>query len=157
MKAVKNLRQPALFNIGALSAVLAVALLAQGCTSAQVRDSRKKRDTAVSKYGMYCDFVKSDSVLETEVELNVRMSDRCDAARPFSITSYNTATDVHGVLFCCSLDPEKAKARATVTPPPPGPAIGTAAGGPVKGAAQPSAPRPAAPAPSAPGAPAGSP
>ena len=156
MKVVKNLCQPGHFNIGALSAVLAVALLAQGCTSAQVRDSRKKRDTAVSKYGMFCDFVKSDSILETEVELNVRMSDRCDAARPFSITSYNTATDVHGVLFCCSLDPEKARARATVTPPP-APAIGTAAGGPVKGAAQPSAPRPPAPAPSVPAAPAGSP
>ncbi len=129
MKHVRSLAS--LKMVAAVATVAAIAVTAQGCSSTQVRESRKKRDTAVSRFGMFCDFVKSDAILETEVELNVRMSDRCDPARPFSISSYNTANDVHGVLFCCSLDPEKAKARATVVPAP-APTIGTAAGAPTK-------------------------
>ena len=130
---------PAKFHLGFF---VLIAVVVNGCASSQVRESRKKRDTAVSKYGMFCDFVKSDSVLETEVELNVRMSDRCDPARPFSITNYSSANDVRGVLFCCSLDPEKAKARSVVTPTP-APTIGTSAGSAKSNATAPASPAPA--------------
>lgn len=125
-----------------LIVLLAAALFAQSCASSQIRESRKKRDATNARFGMFCDFVKADSSQETEVEVNVRMGDRCDTERPFSITGFTNAYDQRGIMFCCSMDPEKSRARraAIQNPAGSGPTtgstgLGTGAGAPATPAA----------------------
>lgn len=86
--------------------------LTQGCSTAQMRESQRKKDVVFSKYGFSCDFVKTDSGYDMEAELTNRMVERCDSEKPFSVSPFVTATDVRGMIFCCSIDPVKAKARA---------------------------------------------
>ncbi|MBL7716686.1 MAG: hypothetical protein JNL01_14575 [Bdellovibrionales bacterium] len=91
----------------------AAAIFSQGCSTAQQREAQRKMDVVSEKFGFGCDFVKTDSAYDMEAELTNRMYERCDETRPFTVSPFVTATDIRGMIFCCSIDPNKYKKRAT--------------------------------------------
>ena len=76
------------------------ATVLAGCSS-----NKKKyelRDKIASSSGLFCDFINGDKYKEVEIELNVAMARKCDPDKPYSITGYRNASEVHGMMYCCS-------------------------------------------------------
>lgn len=87
---------------------LATGLLA-GCSSNKKKLEQREKAAAAS--GLYCDFVNGDKHKEVELELNLAMAARCDSEKPYSISDYRNAAEVHGMLFCCSMKKRMAQAQ----------------------------------------------
>lgn len=88
------------------------------CSSAQ-KARQAEREKLSASTGMLCDFVNGDDYQDVEVELNLQMARRCDANKSFTISDYKNASEVHGVLFCCSMarkDKPAAHARSSARP-----------------------------------------
>lgn len=81
--------------LGALSILSA-------CSSAQ-KARQVEREKLVTNTGMYCDFVNGEEYQDIDVQLNLQIARHCDPNKNFSISSYKNSSDVHGMLYCCSV------------------------------------------------------
>lgn len=85
-----------------LSVGLIAMLALAGCSSAQkARLAEREKISATS--GMLCDFVNGDEYQDVEIQLNLEMARRCDSSKSFTVTEYKNASEVHGIVFCCSM------------------------------------------------------
>ncbi|MBX2987510.1 MAG: hypothetical protein KF802_06405 [Bdellovibrionaceae bacterium] len=98
------------------------ALTLTACSSAQKQRAEQREKLAASS-GLYCDFINGDEHRDVDVEVNMSMARRCDAAKPFSMTSYKNSSEVSGILYCCatvrkedSRDKDKKAATSLFTP-----------------------------------------
>ncbi len=103
-----------------ISAVVSILFLS-GCASGR-KQKLEQREKLAASSGLYCDFVNGDKNKEVELELNVLMSKKCDADRPFSITNYKTPAEVTGVLYCCGIKKAEVVAKAPEAKPAAAPA-----------------------------------
>ena len=90
-------------------------ILIAGCSSAS-KARRLEREKLVHSKGVYCDFVSEADYNDVDVELNLRLAKKCDASKPFSITSHKRVSENPGVLYCCNSE------GFTETPEVPAPA-----------------------------------
>lgn len=86
-------------KIGILGFVFAIII--SGCSAAQ-KARREERDRVVQSKGVLCDFVSESDFKDIDIELNLRLAKRCDASKPFNISSYKRVSENPGVLYCCN-------------------------------------------------------
>lgn len=106
------------FFVTALSSVF----LLSACSST-FKARQEQREKMAASSGLYCEFVDGDQHPDTDVELNMQMSRRCDATRSFSITNYKNSSSRSGVMYCCTMagyEPRVVR-RERIAPPPPAP------------------------------------
>lgn len=100
-----------------------------GCTSMQKR--QEERNKVAQSSGLYCEFVNGDANNDVDVEVNLRMSKKCDINKQFTITNYKNASDLFGVIFCChyqkgsNSSSSSSTASPSLTPKGPGTGAGT--------------------------------
>lgn len=103
-------------KIGILGVVFAIII--SGCSAAQ-KARREERDRVVQSKGVLCDFVSESDFKDIDIELNLRLAKKCDASKPFNISSYKRVSENPGVLYCCntnggaSFDNEASKLDST--------------------------------------------
>lgn len=85
------------------NAVLLITLVGALSACSSNRKKHDHRDKIASSSGLYCDFVNGDKHKEVELELNISMARKCDPEKPFSLTGYRNAAEVHGLMYCCSV------------------------------------------------------
>jgi hypothetical protein len=73
-----------------------------GCSTAQ-KERREARDRVASQTGLLCDFVNESDYKDVDVELNLRMGNKCNSAKPFSVSGYKRMNESSGFMYCCSL------------------------------------------------------
>lgn len=78
-----------------------VAILS-GCSTAQ-KARLESRDRAAQQSGLYCDFVNEADFKDVDVELNLRLANKCTSNKPFSISGYKRFNESQGFMFCCNL------------------------------------------------------
>jgi hypothetical protein len=93
---------------------LSLALIFTGCSSAQ-KQRKEQREKAAQQSGLWCEFVNGEIFPDIDVALNLEMSKRCDTTKQYTISSYKTPSENHGVLYCCALK-EGALKPAAVKP-----------------------------------------
>lgn len=87
--------------------VLASTVLFAGCsTSYKARQEEKTKVAATT--GHYCEFVNGDAHNDVDVELTLQMTKRCDLNKPYTMTNYKNASDIFGIVYCCSYQKGKA-------------------------------------------------
>lgn len=77
------------------------------CSSAQ-KQRQAERDRVSQNAGLYCEFVNGDDHNDIDVEMNLQMAKKCDTSKHFSFTNYKNASDIFGVIYCCSTAAKKA-------------------------------------------------
>lgn len=82
--------------------LLVCVVFGVGCSTAQ-KERREARDRIAGQSGLLCDFVNESDYKDVDVELNLRMANKCNAVKPFSISGYKRLNDSAGFMFCCSL------------------------------------------------------
>ncbi len=80
-----------------------VAGLLSGCASAKFKERQMQRDKLAASSGMFCEFVSGEDHPDVDVEMNMKMAQKCDASKPFSITSYKNSSENFGLVYCCSV------------------------------------------------------
>lgn len=105
-------------KIGSIGLLLMVGL--SGCSSAK-KARMQEREKLVHSKGVYCDFVSESDFNDVEIELNLRLAKKCDASKPFSISSYKRVSENPGVLYCCNSEGfnESAGGSASAAAPAP--------------------------------------
>lgn len=73
-----------------------------GCSSAQ-KARLDTRDKIVQQSGLFCDFVNEADYKDVDIELNLRMGNKCNGVKPFSISGYKKFNESQGFMFCCSV------------------------------------------------------
>lgn len=76
-----------------------------GCSTAKLKARKDSRDRLAASTKMYCDFVNNDKFPDVEVQLSMEMGKKCEADKPFSISSMRTVNDTLGIVYCCNLSP----------------------------------------------------
>ncbi|AFY02804.1 hypothetical protein [Bdellovibrio bacteriovorus] len=104
-----------------LFALSTSALILSGCASGSFKARQEQREKMAASTGMFCEFLSGDVYHDLDVELSMKMANRCDANRNFSITNYKNTSDQNGVIYCCATSgrgERKAAApkKAPVTP-----------------------------------------
>ncbi len=96
-----------------MALVFAVAFGAlAGCSSNKKKQAL--REKVATQSGLYCDFVNGDKFKEIELELNLAMATKCDPDKPYSVSNYKNASEVHGLVYCCSMKRAQAKVQRPV-------------------------------------------
>lgn len=80
-----------------------VAGFVSGCASAKFKERQMQRDKLAASSGMFCEFVSGEDHPDVDVEMNMKMAQKCDASKPFSITSYKNSSENFGLVYCCSV------------------------------------------------------
>ncbi len=80
-----------------------VAGFVSGCASAKFKERQMQRDKLAASSGMFCEFVSGEDYPDVDVEMNMKMAQKCDASKPFSITSYKNSSENFGLVYCCSV------------------------------------------------------
>ncbi len=101
-----------MFRVICLSTI-AVFMLSS-CASSKFKERQIQREKAANSAGVYCEFLSGDIFPDLDVELNLKMAQRCDASRNFSITNYKNSSDQNGVMYCCAMAGSQ---RVASTPP----------------------------------------
>lgn len=96
---------------------LAFAIIISGCSAAQ-KARREERDRVVQSKGVLCDFVSESDFKDIDIELNLRIAKRCDASKPFNISSYKRVSENPGVLYCCNTNGNVSFESETSKPEP---------------------------------------
>ncbi|MGZ3768982.1 MAG: hypothetical protein ACXVCP_06800 [Bdellovibrio sp.] len=105
-------------------AVLATsaALILSGCASGTFKARQEQREKLANSTGMYCEFISGDLFPDLDVELSMKMANRCDSNKNFSITNYKNSSDQPGVIYCCSTynraERRSSQASRTAAPAP---------------------------------------
>lgn len=94
----------------------AIGLVLTGCASGRFKERQAQRDKVAGTSGMYCEFVSGDEHPDVDVEMNLRMAQRCDANKPFSITGYKNSSENFGLVYCCSMVKAEPKAAPKSVP-----------------------------------------
>ena len=79
------------------------ALMMTACASSKFKERQAQREKAANSAGLYCEFLSGDIFPDLDVELNMKMAQRCDARGNFSITNYKNTSDQNGVMYCCAM------------------------------------------------------
>ena len=115
-------------GIKIVASVLVGFFFLSGCTSIQKR--QEERNKVAQSSGLYCEFVNGDANNDVDVEVNLRMSKKCDVNKQFTLTNYKNASDLFGVIFCChyqkSSNSSTSSSAASSTSKGPGSAPGAA-------------------------------
>lgn len=90
------------------------ALFLSGCASGTFKARQEQREKLAASTGMYCEFISGDLFPDVDVELSMKMANRCDSSKSFSITNYKNSSDQAGVIYCCSMA-AKGERRAAVS------------------------------------------
>jgi hypothetical protein len=81
--------------------ILVCLSLGIGCSTAQ-KERREARDRIANQAGFLCDFVNESDFKDIEIELNLRMANKCNSAKPFSVSGYKRLNESSGFMYCCS-------------------------------------------------------
>ncbi|AHZ83585.1 hypothetical protein AB1A81_14695 [Bdellovibrio bacteriovorus] len=104
-----------------LFALSTSALILSGCASGSFKARQEQREKMAASTGMFCEFLSGDVYHDLDVELSMKMANRCDANRNFSITNYKNTSDQNGVIYCCATsgraEKKAAVKKAPVTTP----------------------------------------
>lgn len=122
-----------MFRVVLLSAMSALMMTA--CASSKFKERQAQREKAASGAGLYCEFLSGDVFPDLDVELNLKMAQRCDARGTFSITNYKNVSDQNGVMYCCAMV-QKEERRAAAAPRKPVTKDAAPAGTPTKPSAE---------------------
>jgi hypothetical protein len=96
-----------------ISSLCLVGLYLTGCASGAMKDRKAARDRIeAQKVGIYCDYINGELFPDIEVQLNLEMAKRCDPAKGMTITNYKTPSENVGIMYCCSLGGDQAKATS---------------------------------------------
>lgn len=90
---------------------LASTVLFSGCSTAYKTRQEEKTKVAAAT-GHYCEFINGDSHNDVDVELTLQMTKKCDVSKPFTMTNYKNASDIFGIVYCCSYQKGKTPASA---------------------------------------------
>jgi len=106
----------------AMMATLALSYLGLSACSTGQKQRQAERDRVAQSSGLYCEFLNGDDHNDIDVELNLQMARKCDTSKNFSVSSYKNASDIFGMVYCCSANKSALKpAPAPVaTPAKPG-------------------------------------
>ena len=91
--------------------VLASTVLFSGCSTAYKARQEEKTKVAAAT-GHYCEFINGDSHNDVDVELTLQMTKKCDVSKPSTMTNYKNASDIFGIVYCCSYQKGKAPASS---------------------------------------------
>lgn len=97
--------------------LLALVWMGLSACSTTYKQRQAERDRVSQNSGLYCEFVNGDDHNDIDVEMNLQMAKKCDTSKPVSFTNYKNASDIFGVIYCCT--PIK-KSAATGTSSQPG-------------------------------------
>lgn len=106
-----------------IKGIIALSMAAAALTGcASNKKKYDQRDKVASSSGLFCDFVNGDKTKEVEVELNLSMAKKCDPEKPYSVTGYKNASEVHGLVYCCNMKQMgQTKAQSTAKKEAPAP------------------------------------
>lgn len=90
-----------MFRVVLLS-VMSVFMMS-ACASSKFKERQALREKTATSSGLFCEFLSGDVFPDLDVELNLKMANRCDARGNFSITNYKNSSDQNGVMYCCSM------------------------------------------------------
>lgn len=99
-----------------LSSIAMGLLVLAGCASGRYKERQAEREKVAAATGMFCEFVNGDANPDVDVEMNFQMGKRCDSTKPFSITAYKNPSEIHGVIYCCSMKQEMPKGLPAKAP-----------------------------------------
>lgn len=88
------------------------ALMMTACASSKFKERQALREKTASSAGLYCEFLSGDVFPDLDVELNLKMAQRCDSRGNFSITNYKNVSDQNGVMYCCAMTKSEPAPRA---------------------------------------------
>lgn len=83
-----------------------------GCGTAH-KARLEARDKVVQQSGMMCDFVNESDYKDIDIELNIRMANKCNGNKPFSVSGYKRFNESQGFLYCCNVKDGVASAANT--------------------------------------------
>lgn len=104
------------------SSALTSALLLSGCASGTFKARQEQREKLASSTGMFCEFISGDLFPDLDVELSMKMANRCDSGKSFSIANYRNSSDQPGIIYCCSTAGRVEKRSSPVVKTPAAPA-----------------------------------
>lgn len=104
-----------MFRVVLLSAMSALMMTA--CASSKFKERQAQREKAASSAGLYCEFISGDVYPDLDVELNMKMAQRCDARGSLSITNYKNTSDQNGIMYCCAMNGPQREERRPQPPP----------------------------------------
>ncbi len=81
--------------------VILFSFVLSSCSS-MYKERAEQRDKVSQTSGIYCDFVNGDDHNDAAVELNLQMAKRCDSNKNYTVTNYKNASDIFGLVYCCS-------------------------------------------------------
>ncbi|MEY4617281.1 MAG: hypothetical protein RJB66_2241 [Pseudomonadota bacterium] len=110
---------------------LLFGIVLSGCSSSH-KARRQERERLVQSKGVFCDFVSESDFNDVDVELNLRLAKKCDASKPFSITSHKRVSENPGVLYCCNSEGVEAHVDTAPVAPSAQPAAPASAPAPAK-------------------------
>lgn len=93
-------------------AVLSVGLVFFSSCGSMYKQRQAEREKVSQASGIYCEFVNGDDHSDVDVEMNLQMAKKCETTKPYSFSNYRNASDIFGLVYCCT--PVK---KAAVTPP----------------------------------------
>lgn len=94
-----------------LVSCLTVLFLSACSTAYKAR--QEERNKVASSSGLYCEFINGDSHNDVDVELTLQMSKKCDVSKPYQLTNFRNASDIFGVVYCCSYTKNKSASSST--------------------------------------------
>jgi hypothetical protein len=103
------------FRVVLLSAMSALMMTA--CASSKFKERQAQREKVASSAGLYCEFISGDVYPDLDVELNMKMAQRCDARGSLSITNYKNTSDQNGIMYCCAMNGPQRDERRPQPPP----------------------------------------
>lgn len=109
---IRSFFTKSIFSLG----MAVIALHFSSCSSAK-KERIDQRDKLANSSGLFCDFVNGEQYSDVEVVLNLEMAKKCDGSKPFSVSHYRNASDVNGVVFCCSMIKKSDMARSSSVSP----------------------------------------
>lgn len=105
-------------------AILAMssAVVLSGCASGTFKARQEQREKLANSTGMFCEFISGDLFPDLDVELSMKMANRCDANKNFSVTNYKNSSDQPGVIYCCATTSRAERKSSQSTKAPAAPA-----------------------------------
>ncbi len=95
--------------------VFALVLLSLTACSSALKQRQAERDRVSQNSGLYCEFINGDDHNDIDVEMNLQMAKKCDTSKQFSFTNYKNASDIFGVIYCCSAAAKKSAVAPATT------------------------------------------
>jgi hypothetical protein len=95
---------------------VSIALLLSGCASGKFKERQEQREKVSATSGMFCEFVSGDVFPDLDVELNLRMAQRCDSNKNFTLANYKNSSEQNGIIYCCANGGGRTEKSSIVVP-----------------------------------------